>query len=169
MRDLLYWGRAQMMKIFISHKQEDAYIAAAISKELERLDVSFYLDVLDNITENGKTLTDHIKNSLNSCTDIIVIISSNTYKSQWVPFEVGMAAQQDMPTVTYLEDNVCLPDFLGYWPRLTKMNDIKKYIDTKRKIDRYYEQRRYGGMFENADYQKMSKTERFYAELKEKL
>lgn len=158
-----------MMKVFISHKQEDAHIAAEISKELSRLNVDFYLDVLDDITENGKALTDHIKCNLNSCSDIIVVMSHNTYKSQWVPFEVGMAAQQDMPTATYLENNVKLPDFLEYWPRLKTLLDIKKYVETKKQIDNYYNNRRYGGLFENAEHRGQSKTERFYAELKSKL
>ena len=157
-----------MMKVFISHKQEDAHIAAEISKELSRLNVDFYLDVLDDITENGKALTDHIKCNLNS-SDIIVVMSYNTYKSQWVPFEVGMAAQQDMPTATYLENNVKLPDFLEYWPRLKTLLDIKKYVETKKQIDNYYNNCRYGGLFENAEYRGQSKTERFYTELKSKL
>lgn len=158
-----------MMKVFISHKQEDAHIAAEISKELSRLNVGFYLDVLDDITENGKALTEHIKSNLNSCSDIIVVMSYNTYKSQWVPFEVGMAAQQDMPTATYLENNVKLPDFLEYWPRLKNLIDIKKYVETKKQIDDYYNNRRYGGLFENAELRRQSRTERFYTELKSKL
>ena len=157
------------MKVFISHKQEDAKIASDISRELGRLNVNFYLDVLENITENGKALTDHIKYNLNICTDIIVVMSHNTYKSQWVPFEVGMAAQQDMPTVTYLENNVKLPDFLEYWPRLRSLTDIKKYVETKKQIEYYYGNRRYAGIFENSELRGQSKIERFYSELKSKL
>lgn len=157
------------MKVFISHKQEDAKLAASISRELRRLDVDFYLDVLDDITENGKALTDHIKSSLNSCSDIIVVMSCNTYKSQWVPFEVGMAAQQDMPTATYLGNDVRLPDFLEYWPRLKTLPDIKKYVETKKQIDEHYVNDRYGGLFRNDGKKGKSKTERFYEELKLRL
>ena len=158
-----------MIKVFISHKQEDSIIAENISRELARLDVPFYLDVLDEISENGRELTEHIKNSLNSCSDIFVVMSNNTYKSQWVPFEVGMAAQQDMPTATYLEKDIKLPDFLEYWPRLMKLADIKKYIDTKKQVETYYSQNRYGDLFEKDELRKKNKTERFYAELKAKL
>ena len=67
------------MKIFISHKKEDEYAATRIANELRLLGVGFYLDVMDNnITGSGKELTDHIRENLNDCTDIIVIMSSQT-------------------------------------------------------------------------------------------
>ena len=157
------------MKVFISHKEEDAHIATVIAEELYRLKVTSYLDILDDISENGKALTEHIKRNLNRCSDIIVVMSYNTYRSQWVPFEVGMAAQQDMPTATYLENDVKLPDFLEYWPRMKTLNDIKKYVDTKKQVDQLYENRRYGALFDSSENKKMSKTERFYKELKAKL
>ena len=92
------------MRIFISHKLEDAATANLIAKELQEIKVECYLDLLDNsITENGKALTDHIRANLNDCTDIIVVMSNITRFSQWVPFEVGMAAQKDMPTATFLK------------------------------------------------------------------
>lgn len=36
------------MKVFISYKQEDSYIAAQLKSELDRLNIPSYLDVLDN-------------------------------------------------------------------------------------------------------------------------
>lgn len=125
------------MNVFISHKKDDAYIALSVRNELERLGVSAYLDVLDdNITKKGKDLTDHIKKQLNSCTDIIVVMSQSTYTSWWVPFEIGMSAQKNMPTVTYLSSYVELPDFLQYWPRLRAISDISKYVATRKKYTR---------------------------------
>ena len=103
------------MKIFVSHKREDAIIANAIANELKRLGISCYLDLLDaGMVLNGKALTEHIKRNLNNCTDIIVVMSESTRYSQWVPFEVGMSAQKDMPTATYLKEDVDLPSFLSY-------------------------------------------------------
>ena len=91
------------MKVFISHKKEDELVAMQIAIRLKRDNIEYYLDVLDpTITGNGERLTEHIKSSLGTCTDIIVVISEKTRYSQWVPFEVGMAARTDMPTATYL-------------------------------------------------------------------
>lgn len=82
------------MKIFISHKQEDADTANKLARELRSLGIPYYLDILDStVTTSGRALTEHIKRNLNDCTDIIVIMSEATRLSQWVPFEVGMSAQ----------------------------------------------------------------------------
>ena len=155
------------MKIFISHKQEDALAANQIASELRAIHVDYYLDLLDpSLTQSGRELTNHIRNNLNNCTDIIVVMSEITRYSQWVPFEVGMAAQIDMPTATFLKDYVSLPDFLQYWPRLKKPADIQKYVSVRNDIDQEY--RAYRSIYETATYQKR-KTERFYDVLKQRL
>lgn len=155
------------MKIFISHKQEDALAANQIASELRAIHVDYYLDLLDSsVTQSGRELTNHIRNNLNNCTDIIVVMSEITRYSQWVPFEVGMAAQIDMPTATFLKDYVSLPDFLQYWPRLKKPADIQKYVSVRNDIDQEY--RAYRSIYETATYQKR-KTERFYDVLKQRL
>ena len=155
------------MKVFISHKQEDAFTANQIANELNSIHIDYYLDVLDpSVTKSGKMLTEHIRKNINTCTDIIVVMSDITRYSQWVPFEVGMAAQIDLPTATFLKDSVLLPDFLQYWPRLKKPADIRKYVSVRKSVDQEY--RRYQSIFENSTYQK-SKTERFYELLKQQL
>ena len=72
------------MKIFISHKKEDVVIARTIANKLRSLGKNYYLDALDStICGSGKKLTDHIKFALNDCTDIIVVMTEKTRKSQW--------------------------------------------------------------------------------------
>lgn len=155
------------MKIFISHKQEDSFTANQIADELNLCNVACYLDVLDeSITQNGKDLTDHIRESLNKCSDIIVVMSSITRLSQWVPFEVGMAAQIDMPTATFLKEDVILPDFLRYWPRLKKVSDIRKYVSVSNEVDQEYQ--KFRPIYEEATFQQ-KRVERFYDVLKQRL
>ncbi len=123
------------MKMFISHKKEDAAIAKAVADKLASIGKDYYLDVLDStISGNGKKLTDHIKSALNDCTDIIVVMSENTKRSQWVFFEVGIATQVGLPISTYLAQEVLLPDFLSYWPRLRRPQDLVTYVQTKPEI-----------------------------------
>lgn len=156
-----------MIKIFISHKQEDSYTANKIANELKAMNIPYYLDVLDfSTTGSGKELTDHIKRNLNDCTDIIVVMSERTRYSQWVPFEVGMSAQNDMPTATFLQENVALPDFLIYWPRLKQPSDIRKYISARKAVQQEYTSNKY--LFETAETRR-SQTARFYDVLKRML
>ena len=75
------------MKIFISHKNEDSLIAKRLDSEFKQHGINTYLDVIDEqISNNGKALTEHIKNAMNECSDIIVVMSEKTRSSQWVPF-----------------------------------------------------------------------------------
>lgn len=155
-----------MIKVFISHKQEDSYSANRIANELKAINVPCYLDILDHsITRSGKELTDHIKKNLNDCTDIIVVMSESTRNSQWVPFEVGMSAQSDMPTATFLQEDVLLPDFLAYWPRLKQPSDIRKYIAVRNEVQHEYT---YKYLFESVD-SRESQTAKFYDVLKQRL
>ena len=103
------------MKVFISHKQEDSTQAMLIQQAFKNNGISAYLDVLDkSIRNGGRELTEHIKEKLNECTDIIVLLSHNTMYSWWVPFEIGMSAQIDMPTASFLSEDVDLPSYLTY-------------------------------------------------------
>ena len=155
------------MKVFISHKKEDALNAERIELILKLHNVDSYLDLLDtSIVADGKALTDHIKKELNDCTDIIVVMPENTRYSQWVPFEVGMSAQIDMPTASYLQEGVGLPSFLSYWPRLKTLKDIELYVEARRLVER--EMPSSNLHIGSLNLQKFQ-TERFYNVLKNKL
>jgi len=123
------------MKIFISHKNDDNAIALSVLRKLKSLEVEAYLDLLDSFENDGERLTKHIKAQLNDCTDIIVVMSESTRLSWWVPFEVGMAAQSDMPTASFLLTGVELPSYLTYWPRLRTEEDISKYVNIRKRVD----------------------------------
>lgn len=156
------------MKIFISHKQEDSLYAQFVKRQLDLLKVDSYLDVLDtSISGGGELLTDHIKNQLNSCTDIIVVMSEATKYSWWVPFEIGMAAQTDMPTATYLTSDVSLPSYLAYWPRLKSISDVATYVSVRKEVaDRI--QKRYPYSYLQSACRPIE-TAAFYDEIKRKL
>lgn len=155
------------MKVFISHKKEDSYTANRIANELRAMQIDYYLDLLDfSVTRSGKELTDHIKANLNDCTDIIVVISEKTRYSQWVPFEVGMSAQIDMPTATFLQADVNLPEFLEYWPRLKYPDDIQKYVTVRKRTELKMRLRQ--DSYELSARKKQEVAE-FYADLKKEL
>ena len=120
------------MKFFISHKKEDTNKAIEIAHALHNFNVDYYLDAFDStISSNPKKLTDHIKNEMEKCSDIIVVISEKTKKSAWVYFEVGIAAHAQKATSTYMIDDTQLPEFLEYWPTLKNSNDLRAYISIK--------------------------------------
>lgn len=157
-------------KIFISHKQEDHHEALQIEKILKAHGVNTYLDVLDqSLSGDGERLTRHIKSKLRECTDLIVVLSHNTKSSWWVPFEIGMASEKDMPIANFLLSNEKLPEYLEYWPRLKNDSDLAKYVITRKKIGentfRKKSLNESTGYFSND----VSETNQFYAELKKQL
>lgn len=159
------------MKIFISHKKEDEVTALTVQKTLINASVDAYLDVLDNtIADDGEKLTKHIREKLRECTDVIVILSNNTKKSWWVPFEIGMATEKDMPIANYLISYEILPEYLEYWPRLKNQQDVLKYVEVRNKVARQVllEKSLSHGYYQRAD-GGMSETQKFYAELKKNL
>lgn len=124
------------MKVFISHKKEDSYIASQILAKIKESGADAYLDLLEGeLLLKGEKLTQHIKDKLNECTDLMAVVSSITQISWWVPFEIGMAAQKDFPIVSYLKDGVGLPDYLSYWPKLKSLGDINKYVKAKKSVE----------------------------------
>lgn len=155
------------MKVFISHKNEDSALALSILKAFSQNGVTAYLDVLDSsITGGGKNLTDHIKECLNSCSDIIVVMTEATKHSWWVPFEIGMSAQIDMPTATFLKSEVILPSYLSYWPRLKTISDIDKYVSVRKRTEREIIEKHGRYTFAN---RKALETSAFYNALKREL
>lgn len=156
------------MKVFISHKKEDEERALTVKNVLDKKGVPSYLDLLDSsVVADGKALTDHIKSNLNSCTDVIVVMTESTKTSWWVPFEIGMSAQKDMPTASFLEPNVELPDYLDYWPRLKNIYDIETYVDVRKSFENKLLESR--SIFGTTYIQSKIDTNAFYQELKRKL
>lgn len=152
------------MKVFISHKNVDSAHAIALQAAFARNKVDTYLDVLDSsINAGGRELTEHIKRNLNMCSDILVVMSESTKDSWWVPFEIGMSAQVDMPTASFLKSDVMLPSYLSYWPRLKTTADIDKYVTVRRKIEQQMKQRY--DSYAQAD-RRAAETRAFYEALK---
>lgn len=159
------------MKIFISHKKEDEEIALQVLRTLRQVNVDVYLDLLDNIIfDDGEKLTKHIRNKLHECTDVIVILSGKTKDSWWVPFEIGMATEKDMPIANYLIGHEKIPEYLMYWPRLKNYQDVLKYVEVRNKVAKqmYLEKTLDEEYFQRANGE-VSETQRFYSELKKVL
>ena len=81
--------------VFISHKYEDKSDCREIANYLSKAGIDYYLDDDDDelqmavATGDAVKITESIKKGINKSTHMLVVVSSKTYKSQWVPFEVG--------------------------------------------------------------------------------
>lgn len=81
--------------VFLSHKKEDKQSCRIIANYLRDAKIDFYLDENDDglqqavDSNNAHRITEHIKKGISNSTHMLVVVSEKTYKSQWVPFEVG--------------------------------------------------------------------------------
>ncbi|MGS2739037.1 toll/interleukin-1 receptor domain-containing protein [Sinomicrobium sp. M5D2P17] len=81
--------------VFLSHKREDKAECRKIAEYLKQAEIDYYLDEedteLQNAAQSGNPIliTENIKKGIKNSTHMLVVVSEKTYKSQWVPFEVG--------------------------------------------------------------------------------
>lgn len=81
--------------VFISHKREDKAQCREIAKYLKQAEIDYYLDEEDDVLQTAASsnnpilITESIKKGIKESTHMLVVVSEKTYKSQWVPFEVG--------------------------------------------------------------------------------
>jgi hypothetical protein len=105
------------IKVFISHKKEDAEQAAAVAAHLTADGLSVYLDVIDGqLGKSGPDLADYIRAQLDNCTQLLAVISSQTQASWWVPWEIGVATEKERFLASFVSGNATVPEYLAKWP-----------------------------------------------------
>ncbi|MEM9888436.1 MAG: toll/interleukin-1 receptor domain-containing protein [Bacteroidota bacterium] len=81
--------------IFLSHKKEDKPACREIAKYLKKAGIDYYLDEEDSTLQtavqsrNPHEITESIKKGIRNSSHMLCVISEKTYRSNWVPFEVG--------------------------------------------------------------------------------
>ena len=117
------------MPIFISHKSVDKPAALEIASYLRTRGVQSYVDVLDPQLQSTDDITSVIVTRVRQCTHLLAITSLNTNSSWWVPFEIGVATDQDRRISTYTLEATNLPDYLKKWPILKNKAHLDQFID----------------------------------------
>lgn len=81
--------------VFLSHKREDKSECRKIAEYLSDAEIDYYLDELDSNLQqaasqgNPELITESIKKGIRESNHMMVVVSERTYRSQWVPFEIG--------------------------------------------------------------------------------
>lgn len=117
------------MRIFISHKQEDATTAVSIAGHLRGRGIPCYVDVLDDqALNNPERLTQHLQGEIKQSTHLLAVVSLKTQSSWWVPFEIGVAQECGHAISSFLLQEVKLPGYLVVWPYLRTIQDLDTYV-----------------------------------------
>jgi MTH538 TIR-like domain (DUF1863). len=81
--------------VFLSHKKEDKSECRKIAEYFKNAEIDYYLDELDVALQDAASsgdptkITESIKKGIRESSHMLVVVSEKTYKSHWVPFEVG--------------------------------------------------------------------------------
>ena len=89
--------------VFISHSSLDAWIARVVVEKIEALGAECRLDEKD--LAGGDVIVEDIIRGINTCDEAVILISPNSVKSKWVPFEIGGLRQLEKH-VTPIFNNV---------------------------------------------------------------
>lgn len=130
------------VKVFVSHKREDAEQAGVVAAYLKQNGLNVYLDVIDaQLAKSGPDLAEYIRDQLEQCTQLLAVISAKTQASWWVPWEIGVATEKERFLASFVSGNTTVPDFLVKWPYLRNQTDLDVYIRESKKAELLVEDR----------------------------
>ena len=126
-----------MGKVFISHKNSDQRIAEQVAERVWRNGLQYYLDSVDPALEkDGPGLADYLLKQMSGCQQLIAVVSSETAKSWWVPWEIGVGSEKRFRMATFARSFIALPSYLEKWPRLQTQEDVDLYCEYSKRSDR---------------------------------
>lgn len=98
-----------MTKVFMSYSSKDMAFAAQLERLLHKTDISGFLDQSDIAA--GARVSSLIREEINSASAVLVLLSENAMKSNWVPFEIGLAQSLGKPIIPILLPTTDLDKF----------------------------------------------------------
>ncbi len=117
------------MPVFISYRHTDRAQAMAINIRLTQANIKTYLDVLDAESQSTDDITSVITRNIIDCTHLLAVVSEQTAKSWWVPFEIGEATISNRRICSFKTGVSELPEYLDKWPKMTKSADVELFIE----------------------------------------
>jgi predicted nucleotide-binding protein len=97
-------ARRKIYLVFISYSTPDSWIAHVMKEKIEGLGAKAYIYERD--MAGGSVIVEELLQSIDDCSEAIVLISSNTLQNpQWVIFEIG-AVRGQHKRVTPILNNV---------------------------------------------------------------
>jgi hypothetical protein len=120
---------------FLSHIFIDKAAAIAIADYINaRGDIDTYLDINDDDlqlaarTGDSVAVTKFIEQGLSKSTHILCLVSPNTVRSWWVPYELGFAKKSEMPLATLKLKDTDLPAYLEISEIIKGTESLNRYL-----------------------------------------
>ena len=125
--------------VFLSHKSEDKQATLAIAQALISQGMSAYIDYVDpQVHAQDPTLESYLREVIHNSRSLLTVATANTISSWWVPFEIGVALDNDKLVGTVLRGTPGqLPTYLLNWPVMESSDEAvaqqwQQYLNTTR-------------------------------------
>jgi len=89
-----------MSTVFISYSHKDRALADGLTSVLSKLSIDYFQDVKD--IDLGEAISARVREELDNCAVVLVILSPSSLKSHWVPYEIGHASALGKVVLPYL-------------------------------------------------------------------
>lgn len=83
-------GKKRPYSVFLSHSSRDSWLAAIIAQKFRAAGAKVWIDEMSLV--GGDELLKGVAEGMRSADEAVVLVSSESLKSQWVAAEMGMAA-----------------------------------------------------------------------------
>lgn len=114
-------------RVFISYSSVDQEQADRLAEICNEIGITYFLDRKD--VKWGDDVGEEIAKGVTASTDMIVIISPASLKSQWVPYEIGQASGQGKPILPYLtHPSLSLPSYLQKLHYTSDLQAVRDYL-----------------------------------------
>jgi hypothetical protein len=118
------------MPVFISYRHSDRDVASTINTKLKANGIETYFDVLDEESKNTDDITAVITKNISKCTHLLAVMSNQTARSWWVPFEIGEATITARRIASFQTNHTDLPEYLSKWPKMRTEAHLDMFIQS---------------------------------------
>jgi hypothetical protein len=125
---------AEHYDIFLSHSFDDAEVIYGVKKMIERLDLSVYVDWIEDSKLDRSKVTIKtaaiLRERMKACSSLVYAHSANSSNSVWMPWELGyfdgIRPHQVwvLPLVTDYDSEFKSQEYLGLYPSVEKLSSL---------------------------------------------
>ena len=114
--------------VFVSHATKDDALAEEVARIIRGFGLTAWVDS-DHFArkDDGPEMASRIQRVIKRSYCLLAVVTSTTRDSWWVPFEIGLAFDNNRFLSTYGDPRVPLPSFLEAWPRVKDHNELRSW------------------------------------------
>lgn len=116
-------------RVFVSHSTADKWLAKVLCERIELTGADFFRD--DRDIKGGDNISDAIFEAINSCDELLVLLTPASVMSQWVLVEVGAAAGRRTMPVIGIRSHIGMDPIPAILKpsRVFDLNEFDRYIE----------------------------------------